>query len=181
MGSPSPLGLRDWARFCALSVFFGSSGVRARGCCLDAADRRLVVKRGYLPIPRRPPRGECRPSPADHRLASFRAKPRPRAQDRLVLALAAPVFGPVLKAITIVRPETFVRWHRSFWRLLWRNEVSTVWRVFVRWSNSTSTSTTRRCHIQRSVGRHLTRSSLGPAPKCPTHWGSRRAMHGPVP
>src|SRR5450631_197055 len=53
-----------------------------------------------------------------------------------------------------------------------------LWRVFVRWSNSTSTSTTRRCRIQRSVGRRLTRSSLGPAPKCPRNWRSRRAMHG---
>src|ERR1019366_8569839 len=53
-----------------------------------------------------------------------------------------------------------------------------LWRVFVRWSNSTSMSTTRRCRIQRSVGRRLTRSSLEPAPKCPRNWRSRRAMHG---
>ena len=46
-------------------------------------------------------------------------KPRLRARDRVVFALAARVFASVLKAITIVRPETVVRWHRSFWRLLW--------------------------------------------------------------
>ena len=49
-------------------------------------------------------------------------KPRLRARDRVVLALAARVFGSVLKAITIVRPETVIRWHRSFWRLLWRRK-----------------------------------------------------------
>ena len=49
-------------------------------------------------------------------------KPRIRARDRVVLALAARLFGTVLKAITIVRPDTVVRWHRSFWRLLWRKK-----------------------------------------------------------
>jgi hypothetical protein len=61
-------------------------------------------------------------SPAEHRLASFRAKARIRARDRVVLVLAARVFGSVLKAITIVRPETVGRWHRSFWRLIWRKK-----------------------------------------------------------
>jgi hypothetical protein len=49
-------------------------------------------------------------------------KPRSRARDRVVLPLAARLFGSVLKAITIVRPETVVRWHRSFWRLIWRKK-----------------------------------------------------------
>jgi len=49
-------------------------------------------------------------------------KPRIRARDRVVLALAARVFGSVLNAIIIVRPKTVVRWHRSFWRLLWRRK-----------------------------------------------------------
>ncbi|MGD0835806.1 MAG: integrase core domain-containing protein [Polyangia bacterium] len=47
-------------------------------------------------------------------------KPRIRARDRVVLALAARVCGSVLQAISIVRPETVVRWHRSFGRLIWR-------------------------------------------------------------
>jgi len=50
------------------------------------------------------------------------AKPRIRARDRFVLALAARLFGSVLKAVTIVRPGTLVRWHRSFWRLIWRKQ-----------------------------------------------------------
>jgi hypothetical protein len=49
-------------------------------------------------------------------------KPRIRARDRVVLALAARVFSSVLNAIIIVRPKTVVRWHRSFWRLLWRRK-----------------------------------------------------------
>jgi hypothetical protein len=53
-----------------------------------------------------------------------RSVPKPciRARDRVVLALAARLFGSVLKAITIVRPGTVVRWHRSFWRLIWRKK-----------------------------------------------------------
>ena len=37
-------------------------------------------------------------------------KPRIRARDRVVLALAARVFSSVLNAIIIVRPKTVVRW-----------------------------------------------------------------------
>ena len=47
-------------------------------------------------------------------------KPRFRARDRAVLALAARLFSSTLNAVTIVRPETVVRWHRSLWRLIWR-------------------------------------------------------------
>jgi hypothetical protein len=50
------------------------------------------------------------------------AKPRIRRRDLIVLAFAARMFGEVLKAVTIVRPETVVRWHRSFWHLIWRKE-----------------------------------------------------------
>jgi transposase InsO family protein len=50
------------------------------------------------------------------------AKPRIRTRDRVVVALAAHIFGEVVKAVTIVRPETVVRWHRSFWRLIWRRK-----------------------------------------------------------
>src|ERR1039457_1646774 len=49
-------------------------------------------------------------------------KPRIHARDRVLLALAARVFSSVLDAIIIVRPKTVVRWHRSFWRLLWRRK-----------------------------------------------------------
>ena len=49
-------------------------------------------------------------------------KPRIRARDRVVLALAARTSGSVLNAIIIVRPKTVVRWHRSHWRLLWQRK-----------------------------------------------------------
>jgi hypothetical protein len=49
-------------------------------------------------------------------------KPRIHARDRVLLALAARVFSSGLNAIIIVRPKTVVRWHRSFWRLLWRRK-----------------------------------------------------------
>ena len=49
-------------------------------------------------------------------------KPRIRKRDRVLLALAARIFGEVVHAVTIVRPETVVRWHRSFWGLIWREE-----------------------------------------------------------
>jgi hypothetical protein len=45
-------------------------------------------------------------------------KPRLRARDRTVLTLAARLFSSTLNAVTIVRPETVVRWHLSLWRLI---------------------------------------------------------------
>ena len=50
------------------------------------------------------------------------AKPRIRAKDRVLFALAVRMFGEVVNAIAIVRPETVVRWHRSIWRLVWRGK-----------------------------------------------------------
>jgi hypothetical protein len=40
--------------------------------------------------------------------------------DRLLLVQLYRWFPSVLKAITIVRPETLVRWHRSGFRRYWR-------------------------------------------------------------
>jgi hypothetical protein len=40
--------------------------------------------------------------------------------DRLFLVQLYRWFPSVLKAITIVRPETLVRWHRSGFRRYWR-------------------------------------------------------------
>ena len=40
--------------------------------------------------------------------------------DRLFFVLLYRVFPSVLKAITIVRPETVVRWHRAGFRAYWR-------------------------------------------------------------
>ena len=50
------------------------------------------------------------------------AKPRVRARDRVLLALVTRVFAKVLKAVIIVRPETVVCRHGSFWRLVWRRK-----------------------------------------------------------
>jgi hypothetical protein len=51
-----------------------------------------------------------------------RAAPPPRlkARDRLAISAMTTVFPSLLAAVAIVRPETVLRWHRSFWRLLWR-------------------------------------------------------------
>ena len=40
--------------------------------------------------------------------------------DRLFLVLLYRWFPSVLKAITIIRPETLVRWHRAGFRRYWR-------------------------------------------------------------
>src|SRR5205809_5915002 len=40
--------------------------------------------------------------------------------DRLFLVMLYRWFPSVLKAITIIRPETLVRWHRSGFRRYWR-------------------------------------------------------------
>ena len=48
------------------------------------------------------------------------AKPRLCMRDRVLFALAARIFGEVIDAVPLVRPETVVRWHRSIWRLVWR-------------------------------------------------------------
>ena len=49
-------------------------------------------------------------------------KPRIRARNRVRFALSVRMFGEVVHAVAIVRPETVVRWHRSFWRLIWRKK-----------------------------------------------------------
>jgi putative transposase len=50
-----------------------------------------------------------------------RAAPHPRlkARDRLAISAATKLIPSLLAAVAIVRPETVIRWHRSFWRLLW--------------------------------------------------------------
>src|SRR2546422_5310986 len=59
-----------------------------------------------------------------HQLIVLRRKVRGRAQltnwDRLFLVLLYRWFPSVLKAITIIRPETLVRWHRAGFRQYWR-------------------------------------------------------------
>ena len=59
-----------------------------------------------------------------HQLNVLRRKVRGRVQltnsDRLFLIRLYRWFPSVLKAITIIRPETLVRWHRASFRRYWR-------------------------------------------------------------
>ncbi len=59
-----------------------------------------------------------------HQLIILRRKVRGRVRltngDRLFLVQLYRWFPSVLKAITIIRPETLVRWHRSGFRRYWR-------------------------------------------------------------
>ena len=59
-----------------------------------------------------------------HQLAVLRRKVRGRVQltngDRLFLVQLYRWFPSVLKAITIIRPETLVRWHHAGFRRYWR-------------------------------------------------------------
>ena len=59
-----------------------------------------------------------------HQLSVLRRKVRGRVQltnsDRLFLIQLYRWFPSVLKVITIVRPETLVRWHRAGFRRYWR-------------------------------------------------------------
>src|SRR5258707_8613015 len=59
-----------------------------------------------------------------HQLIVLQRRVRGRVQltngDRLFLVLLYRWFPPVLRAITIIRPETLVRWHRVGFRHYWR-------------------------------------------------------------
>src|SRR5213596_1454402 len=59
-----------------------------------------------------------------HQLIALQRRVRGRVQltngDRLFLVLLYRWFPAVLRAITIIRPETLVRWHRSGFRHYWR-------------------------------------------------------------
>src|SRR5262245_36660795 len=48
--------------------------------------------------------------------------------DRLFLVMLYRRFPSVLKAITIIRPETLVRWHRAGFRRYWRWKSRPTWR-----------------------------------------------------
>jgi transposase InsO family protein len=61
-----------------------------------------------------------------HQLIVLQRRVRGRVQltngDRLFLVMLYRWFPSVLKAITIIRPETLVRWHRAGFRLYWRRK-----------------------------------------------------------
>src|SRR5260221_3178152 len=46
--------------------------------------------------------------------------------DRLFLVMLYRWFPSILKAITIIRPETLVRWHRAGFRRYWRWETPSL-------------------------------------------------------
>ena len=48
------------------------------------------------------------------------SKPKLTAVDRLLFVWLYRLFPSILNAITIIRPETVLRWHRSGFRLYWR-------------------------------------------------------------
>jgi len=50
----------------------------------------------------------------------FPSKPRLSATDRLLFVWLYRLFPSALNAITIVQPETIIRWHRMGFRLYWR-------------------------------------------------------------
>jgi hypothetical protein len=47
-------------------------------------------------------------------------KPRLRGQDRLLWVLLSRVWTGWREILTIVQPETVIRWHREGYRLYWR-------------------------------------------------------------
>src|SRR3954449_11740281 len=56
-------------------------------------------------------------------------RPVLRMSDRLVFILLYRLAPSILDAVTIVRPETIVRWHRAGFRIFWHAlEVSTTTR-----------------------------------------------------
>ena len=48
------------------------------------------------------------------------SKPRLTVADRLLFVWLYRLFPCVLNAVTIVQPETVIRWHRTGFRLYWR-------------------------------------------------------------
>jgi len=50
----------------------------------------------------------------------FPSKPKLAVADRLLFVWLHRLFPSLLNAITIVQPETIIRWHRAGFRLYWR-------------------------------------------------------------
>ena len=59
-----------------------------------------------------------------HQLSVLRqrvpSKPKLTVADRLLVVWVYRLFPSVLNAVTIVQPETVIRWHRTGFRLYWR-------------------------------------------------------------
>src|SRR5258705_4489675 len=54
----------------------------------------------------------------------FPSNPKLVVADRLLFVWLYRLFPSVLNAVTIIRPETIVRWHRTGFRLDWRSKSS---------------------------------------------------------
>jgi hypothetical protein len=50
------------------------------------------------------------------------SNPKLAVADRLVFVWLYRLFPAVLNAVTIVQPETVIRWHRTGFRLYWRRK-----------------------------------------------------------
>ena len=48
------------------------------------------------------------------------SKPKLTVADRLLFVWLYRLFPSVLNAVTIIQPETIIRWHRTGFRLYWR-------------------------------------------------------------
>src|SRR5712672_4370954 len=48
------------------------------------------------------------------------SKPRLRVADRLIFVWLYRLFPSVLSALSVIEPETVIRWHRMGFRLYWR-------------------------------------------------------------
>src|SRR2546429_8563828 len=56
--------------------------------------------------------------------------------DRLFLVMLCRWFPSILQAITIIRPETLVRWHRAGFRGVLALEIPPSWRSTASWRGS---------------------------------------------
>ena len=91
--------------------------------CADACARQINVQPGRRSAPATSGAGSRTPGTAAQIFVLHRAGPsRPtfRATDKLVLGWLCQLFPNIRNALTIVRPETVVRWHRAGFRSYWR-------------------------------------------------------------
>jgi hypothetical protein len=95
-----------------------------------------------------------------HQLSVLRqrapSKPRLTVADRLLLVWLYRLFPSVLNAVTIVQPETVIRWHRTGFRLYWR------WRSRARGGRPKVPVEIRRLIREKSLANRL--------------WGAPRSM-----
>jgi putative transposase len=106
-------GIAEWARLTACEIWQlvapHASRKVAGGIAADVARSRrdLVLENAML----------------RHQLLILRRKfPHPKLTtlDRLCLLVAAAVLPTWRRVLTIVQPETLIRWHRQGFRMFWR-------------------------------------------------------------